>query len=882
MSQTFRIAADSGDPSTGRDAISGNKLSIFQGNALTARIAIFDEGSLVTDFSAYETLILEIKLTTDTVDVPARAYIEAQASAINDTLVLDDWKAGTDQHFEAVFTTAQMSNLSTGRSYLIVRLIESDTLNEETFAYQPFAVVADEAGRRGPDETKFKGLWNAKNNLPKLFDSTGSAEDRYQVSVAGTTDFGSGPISFLVGHQLVHNGSIWERLGSIDPEQAGLDAAQALANSSAALALATENEVGITDHESRIDTLETSQGALSIGFDTKATMDADLNWNPGTLAYVTNDPTPANIGMYRKTGASGSGSWVASDSDVESRVSALEATDYNQIAIDAAYDLLDENGFLGNVDSGVNNSDEYAALVVTGTTTPTVQMKVRASDGRIRGNFDIEVVTNIDTGPGNEDRVIFLASDMQTILISSDDSSGLDVTRRASQGPRNRNDVAGSSIVTVNSFGVTTYYSDPRSIILASGNVLVGFVDASGYSSVTHWNVGTGTKTTIQLSLVNEQDDHNNPGFAIMPDGKVIACYSKHNADGTMRFRVSSGAEPVILADWGAESTVAAGTTHSYGNPLTVGSDVFNLTRVNDVWQLWKWNGTTFANNFELFKRTGFDQNNYPKYCTDGSKLWFIQNDGKYADSENTSICVYYIDPATNNYYNPDGTLIKGTASAPLLYSQLNSSAIPFQFSSAALGTDASFNNGIPSARAWTHDIFADANGDIWIAYQLTTYTDSSRLSTHRIHYYVARWNGSAWRKWYVGNGGWGISNDSPRYSGGICFDRNNVGVFYISTNEAFPFAVDRLTSRSLNDHHELWRGEISTYSNQILWHNITVDSSETLRNADSSIGHFRPMHITDGTDSYLTFFSGSYEWWDNGEYTTRMSAIETSAFFTS
>jgi hypothetical protein len=51
-----------------------------------------------------------------------------------------------------------------------------------------------------------------------------------------------------------------------------------------------------------------------IGFSTKALMDADLDHDDAQLADVTNDSSPENNGRYRKSGASGSGSWVASAS----------------------------------------------------------------------------------------------------------------------------------------------------------------------------------------------------------------------------------------------------------------------------------------------------------------------------------------------------------------------------------------------------------------------------------------------------------------------------------------------------------------------------------------------------------------------------------------
>lgn len=73
--------------------------------------------------------------------------------------------------------------------------------------------------------------------------------------------------------------------------------------------------------DDRVDVIEAGQSAGMLGFATKADMDADLAHPAGTLALVTNDSTPANNGTYRKTGASGAGSWVLS----ADRVTALEA-----------------------------------------------------------------------------------------------------------------------------------------------------------------------------------------------------------------------------------------------------------------------------------------------------------------------------------------------------------------------------------------------------------------------------------------------------------------------------------------------------------------------------------------------------------------------------
>ena len=47
-------------------------------------------------------------------------------------------------------------------------------------------------------------------------------------------------------------------------------------------------------------------------YDTKANMDADLAHDANASAWVIADSTVANNGIYRKSGASGSGSWTPS------------------------------------------------------------------------------------------------------------------------------------------------------------------------------------------------------------------------------------------------------------------------------------------------------------------------------------------------------------------------------------------------------------------------------------------------------------------------------------------------------------------------------------------------------------------------------------------
>jgi hypothetical protein len=58
---------------------------------------------------------------------------------------------------------------------------------------------------------EYKGSWNAATNTPTLVNGTGNAGDVYLCEVAGTVNFGAGPITFAVGDQVIYSGTIWQR-----------------------------------------------------------------------------------------------------------------------------------------------------------------------------------------------------------------------------------------------------------------------------------------------------------------------------------------------------------------------------------------------------------------------------------------------------------------------------------------------------------------------------------------------------------------------------------------------------------------------------------------------------------------------------------------------
>ena len=58
-------------------------------------------------------------------------------------------------------------------------------------------------------DTASSGDWNASTNSPGLTDGSGTTNQYYRVSVAGTQDLGSGSITYAVGDYVKYSGSVW-------------------------------------------------------------------------------------------------------------------------------------------------------------------------------------------------------------------------------------------------------------------------------------------------------------------------------------------------------------------------------------------------------------------------------------------------------------------------------------------------------------------------------------------------------------------------------------------------------------------------------------------------------------------------------------------------
>ena len=155
---------------------------------------------------------------------------------------------------------------------------------------------------------EYKGTWSAATNTPTLANGTGNQGDVYLCNVAGTVDFGAGPIAFFVGDQVIYSGSIWQRASG---------------------ATGTVTSVAITESGDSLNITGspiTTSGTINIGFNgtnlqyvngagnltTFPTLITSIGLSMPSAFSVANSPLTAN-GTIAVTGAGVASQYIRGD-----------------------------------------------------------------------------------------------------------------------------------------------------------------------------------------------------------------------------------------------------------------------------------------------------------------------------------------------------------------------------------------------------------------------------------------------------------------------------------------------------------------------------------------------------------------------------------------
>lgn len=322
--------------------------------------------------------------------------------------------------------------------------------------------------------------------------------------------------------------------------------------------------------------------------------------------------------------------------------------------------------------------------------------------------------------------------------------------------------------------GAWSWFGDPRAIHVGT-NSYIGYVDTSGNICMRVLADASETPgAEIVLHAALDYDDHCNPSFAVLDDGRLGAWYAQHEPiSTTMLQRISVNtlaSDPTLSGGFQAETTTDAdmgSVSYDYPVPVLLSSEsgkvrmYYRNIPFGSDYQLTQSESTDDAANWST-RDTVYRSNNasgrgYWKIIDDGvSKVHFaVTNESP--NTGTTHLAHAYFDAADGLFHETDGTTITLRGSAPLdLFWFIDATPVH------------------TSSNSWVWDIALDSSGFPRILYP----TWGTEFSDHR--YNVAKWNGSAWSSSEICAAGAGIDSTGV-YSGGMCFDHADPDNIYAS-----------------------------------------------------------------------------------------------------
>jgi hypothetical protein len=230
---------------------------------------------------------------------------------------------------------------------------------------------------------EYKGTWNASTNTPTLANGTGDTGDVYICNVAGTVNFGAGPITFAVGDYVIYSGTIWQRSSG---------------------AVGTVTSVALTvggDAISVSGSPLTTSGTLALAF------------SGTTSQYIRGNGTLANFPTSLVTGTGTTNrvtKWSSTSGEIiNSGIVDIGGSIYNTLTTPGQFAWQ----FNGDTSTGLSNG----ALIVAGTNSSDIALRIENAsstsvyfyvwgDGRVQ-------INNIPNATTDTDR--FLVSDSGVI-----------------------------------------------------------------------------------------------------------------------------------------------------------------------------------------------------------------------------------------------------------------------------------------------------------------------------------------------------------------------------------------------------------------------------------------------------------------------------------
>lgn len=335
--------------------------------------------------------------------------------------------------------------------------------------------------------------------------------------------------------------------------------------------------------------------------------------------------------------------------------------------------------------------------------------------------------------------------------------------------------------------GAWCWFADPRALYYENSagtikNSYIGYIDIHGALKATQINHIANTKNEVLIRSYFQPDDHNNPTFLALPDGRIMIFYSRHTDESCFYYRVSQ--KPGDITSLGQEVRLTTANNTTYPSPFILSDDP------NHIYLCWRginWHPTIArmpipqqATNDvvdfdwgpkQIVQSTGARP--YAKYSSNGKDKIYMTYTTGHPDNESPNY-VYFnqinINSTADNITLSD---VKGK-----ILSNINNGAHNVNKSAEYVNTNPNAVVDNSSSRDWVWEVSMDNEGKPAIAMVRINETKTSH------DYYFAKWTGTEWRKTFLENGGGHFHQTAGLelcYSGGMAIDDANANIIYCS-----------------------------------------------------------------------------------------------------
>jgi len=424
--------------------------------------------------------------------------------------------------------------------------------------------------------------------------------------------------------------------------------------------------------------------------------------------------------------------------------------------------------------------------------------------------------------------------------------------------------IASKDIVQFNDDGGWCWYQDERVVIDAKAKkAIIGSVatgsSRNGQPEAVIYDIAAGTKTKYDLGGKLNPDDHNAPGFVVLPDGTYAAMWATHRDNCNSYYGVFDGTKWSSKTydwtkdgcEWEAGQNPNSPHKITYANPwyLSAEQKIYSAVRSISTSPAML-SSSDGGNTWNLYGRltatptVGYVAGYYKYWGNGTDRIDFVATQAHPRDDKTSLFHGYF---KGGKLYDSTDKVIDETASDTTAQNIDKFTQI------VAHGASIKTPGGmIPLYRFWNHDIVRYDDGSIVVMGQgRADYPDSTPDKTgpdpdKRLIY--ARWDGKAWTVTYLVKAGPKLYADEQDYTGLGAVHPDNPNVIFLSST--FDPRTDiQVPSKK----HEIFMGVTCDKGATFKWAPITENSTKD---------NLRP--VVPKWDASHTFLL-----WERGDYIT-------------